>query len=270
MIEWRGPCARDGRGHPEPVNSPRVLARCLLLVGLGLTFALSPAARAAEEPPHFKDGEFHPAGLGPREPQLRVDYPDAARVRGVAHGFAEVSVLIDADGKPLDFLVTGESDSAFGRQFVDYLETRAFQAATLQGVPVPARCAFTYRFEAGDKTGMSAFEASESRSSMGKAKASRAAVTESKLDHRLQVLEGAVPTQPKGFAAPAGPVKVFVTFFIDETGQVRVPNVESASSPQLLPPVIAALSTWKFKPPTVGGKPAIVFVGRTLPVAPAP
>lgn len=251
------------------MNSPRALARRLFFVGLGLTLALAAPVRGADAP-HFKEGEFHPPGPGPREPQLHVDYPDGARARGVAHGSAKASVLVDADGKPLDIFVTSETDPAFGRQLAVRLETLTYQPATLQGVPVPARCAFTYLFEASGSTGMTALEATDTRITLGQPKVTRAAVAEAKLDHRLEILEGVVPTQPKGFAAPAGPVKVFVTFFVDETGQVRVPNVESASSPQLLAPVIAALSTWKFKPPTVGGKPAFVFVGRTLPVAPAP
>ncbi len=244
----------------------RLFARGLLLGSLALVLAT--VTNGADDLPLFKEGELQPAALGPREPKLNVDYPGAASTRGVAHGSATVAVLVDADGKPLDFFVTSETDSAFGRALVEKLEKLDFQPATLRGAPVPARCGFTYEFQAGGTTGMNAIDAGESRSARGKPKPTRAAVAESKLDHRLEITAGAVPTLPPGYGG-GKPVKVLVSFFIDEAGQVRVPNVESSPAPELFAPVIAALSTWTFKPPTVGGKPAIVFVSRPIPLAPA-
>jgi outer membrane biosynthesis protein TonB len=224
-------------------------------------------ARAVDDLPPFKDSEYRAATLGPREPKLNVDYPGAASAHGVAHGYATVAVLVDADGKPLDFFVTSETDAAFGRALVEKLETVAYQPATLRGAPIPARCGFTYEFQAGGT--INVMNASESRSTLGRPKPARAAVAEGKLDHKLEIVSGSVPVLPPGIG-PGKPVKVLVTFFVDESGQVRVPNVESSPAPELIAPAIAALSTWKFQPPTAGGKPAIVFVSRRIPLAPAP
>lgn len=245
---------------------------CFLTRGLlsgGLVLALATTAAGADDLPLFKESEYHAAGPGPREPKLNVDYPGAASSRGVAHGSATVAVLVDADGKPLDFFVTSETDSAFGRALVEKLEKLDYQPATLRGAPIPARCGFTYEFQAGGTTGMNAIDAGESRSARGKPKPVRTAVSESKLDHRLEITAGTVPTLPPGIGA-GKPVKVLVSFFVDESGQVRVPNVESAPAPELVAPLIAALSTWTFKPPTAGGKPAIVFVTRPIPLAAPP
>jgi outer membrane biosynthesis protein TonB len=244
---------------------PRPSLACCLLLG-SLALALTVAARGADDLPPFKHGEYRPAALGPREPKLNVDFPSAAGVRGIAHGFATVAVLVDADGKPLDFLVTSETDDAFGRALVAELETLAYQPATLRGAPIPARCGFTYEFQAGGT--LNVLNASESRSTLGQPKPVRVAVAEGKLDHKLEIVAGAVPVLPPG-VGPGKPVKVLVTFFVDETGQVRVPNVESSPLPEVIAPAIAALSTWKFQPPTVGGKPAIVFVTRRIPLNPA-
>jgi len=251
------------------VNLPRFLSCCLILAGLGLTLVPVATVQAIQALPS-KGSEDRRAGLGPREPALRVEFPNAARARGVSHGRAEASVLVDADGKPLDFFVTSETDPAFGRALIEHLQTLAFQPAMVGGQPVPARCAFSYDFSSQGATGMNVLDASANRSSLGKSKPSHAAIAESKLDHALEILEGNVPTLPRGFPVPDKPVKVSVTFFVDETGQVRTPNVESAGSPQVFAPVIAALSTWKFKAPMAGGKPALVFAGRTFLLAQAP
>jgi len=250
------------------VNPRPILSRCLLLVGL--TLALAPAARVHAIQSSPKESENRRAGLAPREPALKVEFPSAARARGVSHGRAEASVLVDADGTPLDFLVTSETDPAFGRALLEHLQTLIFQPAMMHGLPVPARCAFSYDFSSQGATGMNVLDASANRSSLGQAKPVHAAIVEAKLDHALEILEGNVPTLPRGFPVPDKPVKVSVTFFVDETGRVRTPNVETAGSPQVLAPVVAALSTWKFKAPTAGGKPALVFAGRTFLLAPAP
>jgi hypothetical protein len=135
---------------------------------------------------------------------------------------------------------------------------------------VPARCAFSYEFSSQATTDLNGIDASAARVALGKPKPTHAAIAEAKLDHPIEVIEGSVPTLPPDFPATDKPVKVSVTFFVDETGQVRAPNIESASPPQVFAPVIAALSTWKCKPPTAGGKPALVFVGRTFTVPRAP
>jgi outer membrane biosynthesis protein TonB len=246
---------------------PRFLPRGLLAVSLGLL--LVPVATVHAVPSFFPSKESKPrrAGLGPREPALKVEFPNAARARGISHGRAEASVLVDADGQPLDFLVTSETDPAFGRALVKQLQTCKFQPAMLQGEPIPARCAFSFDFSSQEAIGVNVLDAASDRSSLGKAKLTLAPVVEAKLDHPLEIIEGNVPTLPKNFPVPDKPVKVSVTFFVDETGQVRTPNIESANPPQVFAAVIAALSTWKCKAPTVGGKPALVFAGRTFMLA---
>ena len=116
-----------------------------MLAGLGLTLVTVARVHAIQTSPS-KDSEDRRAGLAPREPALRVEFPNAARARGVSYGRAEASVLVDADGKPLDFLVTSETDPAFGRALIETLQTLVFQPAMLKGLPVPARCGFSFDF----------------------------------------------------------------------------------------------------------------------------
>jgi outer membrane biosynthesis protein TonB len=91
------------------------------------------------------------------------------------------------------------------------------------------------------------------------------AVTASKLDHGLEFTNAVLPLLPANYPAADGrPVKVFVTFYVDEQGKVRVPNVESAAAPQLIPGAIHAVLQWSFKPPVMNGKPVLVFAGRSV------
>jgi len=241
----------------------------MIFVAAGLALAAFTSVHAAESVP-APNGKSRRAGLGPRETTFALDFPDAARARGIAEGRAEACVLVDGQGRPLDFLVTGETDPAFGRALIDYLRTADFQSALQQGVPVPARCAFSFDFSSRSAVGLNAIDASTSRNSLGKPKQLQGAIPEAKLDHPLEVIAGSVPTLPPDFPATDQPVRVSVTFFVDETGQVRTPNVESASPPEVFAPVIAALATWKCKPPTARGKPVLVFAGRTFNVPRAP
>ena len=58
---------------------------------------------------------------------------------------------------------------------------------------------------------------------------------EKNLDRPLEFTDVALPKLPADYAAPAGkPVKVFVSFYIDEAGKVHSPRVESAVAPELV------------------------------------
>ena len=269
MIESSRPCSAVFTCKAAEVNPLRFLPRGIVLAVVALAlgaFTGLPAAEAAPAP----SSKPRKAGLDPHGPVFTVQFPDAARARGISQGHAAASVLVDGSGRPVDFLVTSETDAAFGRALVDELRTATFQPATQQGVPVPARCAFSYEFTTQGATGLTVLDAVDSRTSLGKPKPTFAPVAEAKLDHPLEIIEGSVPTLPPDFPVTDKPVKVSVTFFVDETGQVRTPNIESASPPQVFAAVIAALATWKCKPPTAGGKPALVFAGRTFAVPRAP
>ena len=240
----------------------------VLVAGAAAIGWFMPAAAAASTPPGFPPfarDEFSPAGLGPREPELQIDYPGGATTRSIAKGSAVVSVLVDADGKALDFLVMGYTDKAFGSALLARAEHLTYQAAKLKGTPVPARFNLGYSFES-QRVAMTPMEASlQKGDGLHAPGLAYSAVVEGKLDRPLDFLKVALPPLPADFKpVDDKPVKVYVTFYIDEEGRVRVPTVESAASAKLIPGAIAAVREWAFKPPTAGGKPALVFTGRPV------
>jgi hypothetical protein len=243
-----------------------------IAVGLLLHFAPLGASAADAFPPLSKR-DYQPAALGPREPELRVDFPGGATARGLPKGSAVVAVLVDADGKPAEFQLIGYTDKAFGAALLEHARTRAYQPAKFKGVAVPGRLDLGYRFESPNAA-LNPMEASRQRFNQAGGALAYAAVPEAKLDHPLEFTNVALPRLPAGYD-PHGRsrVAVSVTFYVNESGQVSVPTVQSADSAALFTPAIASVRQWSFKPPTIGGKPALVFAGRAvvfLPREPAP
>lgn len=238
---------------------------------LAVLLPLSPILAGVNPPgyPPFAAGDYVAAGLGPREPEVVVEFPGSAATRGVPKGNAVVSVLIDVEGKGADFLVIGCTDLAFGKALLEEAKTLRYQAAKFRGVPVPARFEVGYNFEANSIAGNPMDGARLRADKLGRPVLVYSAVPVSKLDHGLEPTNAALPEMPADYqAADSQPVKVFVTFYVDEQGKVRAPNVESAASPALIAGAIKAVLQWSFKPPLAKGQPVLVFTGRPVGFVP--
>ncbi len=248
--------------------SRRVLSALVLVVVL-LTSSL-PAANPPGLPP-LATGDYTPAGLGPREPDLEVDFPGAALARSIPKGKAVVSILVQADGKAADMLVVSCTDPAFGTALLDAARTLKFSAAKFKGMPVPARLNLAYNFTLPRKSiSMNAMEAARNRvDNLHEREAVYSAIAERQLDQELEFTRAVVPQLPADYHPTDGKlVMVFATFYVDEQGKVRAPSVESAAAPELISAAIEALQQWSFKPPLAKGKPALVFTSRTMGFAP--
>jgi hypothetical protein len=220
---------------------------------------------AKQSLPTFAPGEYVPAGLGPKQPRPEIPYPGAARARSLPKGRAVVSLLVDADDRVVDSLVTSCTDPIFGKALQDYLPNMTFRAARFKGTAVPARYALSYEFESGGLNTNMIDQASMLPGKFGSVEMAVASHTERELDHPLELASLALPELPVGYAAANGnPPEVVVTFFVDETGHARLPNVEAAASPVLIPGAIAAVARWTFKPATIKGKPALVLAARPV------
>jgi TonB family protein len=233
------------------------------------TALLLPSFAAGAEKPSasfapFSKRDYTPAALGPREPELKVDFPGSAMMRGVGAGRATVAVQVDERGKPIDFLVVSHTYPAFGDALLDHVRTLSYQPARWKKQPIPSRVDIAYQFEVPTVVSVidSSLRLSESVTGV---KPAFQALTEKHLDRELEFTHAVLPLLPEEFSPPdEKPVRVFVTFFIDEQGRVRIPNVESAAHGALIPHAVRAVQQWTFKPPTAKGAPVLVFVGRPV------
>ncbi|MDB6113692.1 MAG: TonB family protein, partial [Lacunisphaera sp.] len=143
-----------------------------------------------------------------------------------------------------------------------------------KGVAVASRFSFGYEFTPDFTVPMNSFDAVERRELQirgGRPEFKYHPVTEAELDNRLEYVRQAVPHFPAGCTPVGGKGDwVVVSLYIDETGRVRMPRVDSASSPLLVRNALLAVHYWQFKPPTVKGQPALVYAAFAVSFVPAP
>jgi hypothetical protein len=199
--------------------------------------------------------------------------PGRAYFEGVYTGEATVGVMLDVKGNPVDFLLIRYTRPYFGDALLRAAHNQDYTPRMVKGVPVPGRFNFGYQFTPGFVVQASFFDAMNQRyeAISGGPRFIFGPTKEREIDGGiLEFTETAVPFIPNGYEAPKGgkAVKVLVTFYVDEKGHVRLPNVESADSPLLIPNAIKAALHWAFTPPTVKGKPVLVFAARAVTLVP--
>jgi hypothetical protein len=223
--------------------------------------------------PMFPKKDVKPPGFSDSSPPLDLFYPGQAYNEGVTEGDATVGVMLDEKGRPTDFLLLRYTRKYFGDALLAQARQQDYAPRRVQGVAVPGRFNFGYRFVPTFVLPMNSFNAIQQRTEAieGGPRVQYEPHLERELDGgALESTAGAVALLPDGYAAPKGKaVKAFVSFYVDETGRVRLPNVESAAAPVLVPNALKAVAHWHFKPPTVQGRPVLVFTLWTVTFVPA-
>ena len=220
-------------------------------------------AESAKNYPFFKRAEVVPPGFADMSHPIDLFYPGKAYVDEVSEGSATVGVMLDAEGKATDFLVLRYTQKYFGDALLREAREQTFAPRRVKGLAVPGRFDFGYRFIPTMVMQMTSFGDIAQRYAeiQGGPSFIYTPHLERELDGGgLEGIKSAVAFIPDGFTPPpAGVVKVLVSFYVDEKGHVRLPSVESAASPLLIPNAIKAVEQWEFNPPTIGGRPVLVF-----------
>jgi outer membrane biosynthesis protein TonB len=225
------------------------------------------SSRLADFPPIPKT-ELSGGGLAPSEPPVNLFFPGSAYAAAIPKGYATVCVELDTKGKPIDFLLVSYTEKYFGDALLRNAKDTRYSPLLFKGVAVPSRFNFGYEFHPQFTVAMNSFDALKNRQLQvqgGMPEFKYYPVTEDALDSRLEYVRQAVPNFPAGYTPTGGkPDWVMVTLYIDEQGMVRVPSVDSASSPLLVANAIKAVHYWQFKPPLVKGKPVLVYAAFAL------
>jgi TonB family protein len=206
---------------------------------------------------------------GAQSTPLRIEqtveprFPHALSLSHITEGEARVVVNIDANGKLVDWLVTGYTDKAFANEAVSMLKLWRYEAPTENGRPIGVRTELRFEFEArGRVVSLMAIDTPEVLlKQMGIGPHYTAAV------YGLQELDQPVaPINPTSPLYPAQPVSakqrqtVVVDFYVDEKGQPRMPVVVNSSHDHFSNAAVDALNRWRFTAPTRGGRPVSVRV----------
>ena len=231
------------------------------------------SARLADYPP-IPRTDLRGGGLAPSEPPVNIFFPGSAYAAGIAKGYATVCVDVDEKGNATDYLLVAYSEKYFGEALLRNAKDTRYAPLSFKGVPIPSRFDFSYEFRPEFSVGLNSFEAVERRQLAirgGRPDLKFHPFIEEELDNRLEYVRQAVPYFPDGYTPAGGKADwVMVTIYIDEEGHVRVPHVESASSPLLVPNALKAVRYWQFKPPTAKGQPVIVYAAFAVNFLPAP
>jgi TonB family protein len=251
-----------------------------------LTCAATPADPKAEPPivlPTLRvvSERLDPKLLVPRAALTLPDFvnvtpetvfPTRARHDGVFEGRAVVGVMLDREGRVTDALVLKYSNRAFADELLAVVRPERFTPRRVHGMPVSGRYALGHRFYLGGSVAMTPLDAVAEFTHRityrleGGAPYEFQPCRESETDGKLlRFTHDGTLTLPADFRPPAGgPLKVIVSFYVDDAGLVRLPNVESDAEPSLIEAVLLSVASWRFAAPVRAGKPALVFAIRVL------
>lgn len=182
-------------------------------------------------------------------------------VRQVQKGEARIALNVDEKGVLVDTLVVGYTRREFADLALEGLKAWKYEPAMLNGAPISSVSEVQVSFSAtGVVVDLTINETIQSLFSY--------AFNDERYNYRPCLLRDidripspvkvVNPVYPSDLAEQGVTGQVNVTFFIDETGEVRMPAVTQAEDLRLAAPAIAALALWKFEPPTRNGSPVLV------------
>ncbi len=209
------------------------------------------------------------AALAAQTTPLRIEqtvepqFPHVLSLTHLTSGEARVVVNIDADGRLVDWLVTGYTHKAFADEAVSVLRQWRYGAPTEGGQPVGVRTELRFEFEAtGRVVSLMAIETPEvllKQMGIGPRLITHVCNLQ-ELDRPIAPLNPVTPAYPRSTGAAAAARSVLVDFYVDETGQPRMPVVVSSAHDVLAQAAVGALNRWRFTTPTRAGRPVAVRV----------
>jgi TonB family protein len=205
--------------------------------------------------------------------QARGVYPLRLLFDGVTHGEAHVVLEVGLDGRLTDSLLTAYTHREFADETLRVVGESRYSPGTIDGQPVISILNLQLRFET---TGVVVYQRFGVPSRL------------------VEMVDGHFEYRPHGLATidrpPAGrhlpgPIypkewieegrtgNVTVDFYIDETGQARMPVALGSPDELLATAAVVAVKQWRFEPPRRRGKPVLahaqqVFVFKPEPKAP--
>lgn len=190
-------------------------------------------------------------------------YPPSMTLQGITSGDVELVFGVDASGQLDDYLITSYSKPEFAREVAVALKQWRFEPMRVDGAPVWSRAQLSFSFEARgvvitrtvmDSVSMLVGNMLDSLDRV------HVLSRQSELDRPLVVVSTVAPLYPAQLAESGQSGVVTAEFYVDETGRVRLPVIESDAHPWFCDAAVRALLQWKFAPPMKNGRPTVVRV----------
>lgn len=189
-------------------------------------------------------------------------YPYELLQLGVREGEVRVALSVDKTGKIDDILAVAYTHPEFAKVTVDAIKHWTFAPARYRGEPIAAATEIAVKFavEGTVVISLTPLESLNLRiySMFNSSPDAYRPHSLSELDRIPTPIAAPSPGYPERMTKPGASGKVTVSFYIDETGAVRLPSVDVTEDPELAAAAIDALRNWKFEPPTCKGRPVLV------------
>lgn len=194
-------------------------------------------------------------------------FPRALMTQGVTTGACQVAICVDTTGHLSEVLVVKYTLPEFGDAAVSALKRWTFVPARLNGEPVASTLDLVFNFEARgvvvSTTTVGEVAQAMTLRLLGDNYTYGPCPLE-KLDRVPVPTVTVTPQYPKVLAEKGVKGRVTVEYYIDETGAVRLACVGPDDNPILGALTVAAVSQWKFAPPTSHGRPVLVKAQQTF------
>lgn len=218
-----------------------------------------------------------PGASGPYTPlqitrPTELGFPRLLALREVDEGEARVMIMVEADGKLRDWMVTGYSHPLFAKEALDSLPSWKYEPATFHGHPISTRTELHFQFK---REGIIRVIPGDVESARRMVKDRRRdafwqRVCEvQELDAVPEAVVEVTPEQPDKLGAVQREGRVVVDFFIDPEGRVRMPLIVRSDDQAFSQAVLLAITEWRYTPPKKQGVPVMTRVWRQFDFRPA-
>jgi TonB family protein len=184
----------------------------------------------------------------------------SALVRTHPKGIARLVLNVSSQGALEDALVVGYNARGFADEALWVVKRWRYEPARLGGEPIASSWEVVITFEHSGAM-VSLFDVDGINQVLNGAYVGDE-VYRPRLLHELDrppvATKTAQPAYTEEMQRRGLKGAVTVNFYIDEEGNVRMPSLQEQDHNILGVNAVAALRQWKFEPPTVGGKPALV------------
>jgi len=192
-------------------------------------------------------------------------YPEKLADRFLDKGEARILIMVDEQGRLVDWMVTGYTHALFAKEALDVIQKWKYESATFHGQPVPVRTElrFLFRNSGGVRIVPGDLEMRlRVREINDKEVFWQRTCQMEELDSPPDAIVEIQPMPPDRLGAIAREGKVVVEYYIDPDGRVRMPLIVSSDDEAFSQSVLLAISEWKYATPTREGQPVLVRVAR--------
>jgi len=184
-------------------------------------------------------------------------FPDVARLDGFAVGYATVAVTRTPEGEPVDVLVLSATHPRMADAAVEAVRQWRFAPSHNPADHLAAR---TVRI--GFKlSGLVVFPFGkdmheDAATDFSALKLDEPVVVPSlqSLAQKPKALVQPMPVYPATLVSRKVAGHAAVSFYVDEEGRVRLPQVTDATAPEFAAAALAAVTQWRYEPPQLGGR----------------